>query len=203
MELAAAPVLVVSPRQTSGRGRTGHEWWTAPRGMYASLAFPHDALEVPGTFPLTAGMAARGAVGELASISLDLKWPNDLFAGELKVGGILVERDGGHVVAGCGLNLWWPDAPPGVGALFGRDPGDQIAVRLATRWADLLGEVRWDRAAYRAACRTLGHEVTWEPSGRGVAVDISSDGGLVVETAAGRTTLRSGEVRTVRRVEDS
>ncbi len=53
---------------------------------------------------------------------------------------------------------------------------------------------------YAAACATLGREVTWEPAGRGRAVAVQDDGGLVVETPAGRRVLYAGEVHTVRPV---
>jgi BirA family biotin operon repressor/biotin-[acetyl-CoA-carboxylase] ligase len=36
-----------------------------------------------------------------------VKWPNDILMDNYKIGGILVEERGGHVLAGIGLNLVW------------------------------------------------------------------------------------------------
>src|SRR5690606_26063526 len=109
---AGAPVLVVAGSQRRGRGRLSSEWETAPRAMAASLAFRPDwaPAELP-LIPLLAGVAAARVIG------CGLKWPNDLFVSERKVGGILVEATEGVVVVGCGLNLWWPQPPAGFGAL--------------------------------------------------------------------------------------
>jgi BirA family biotin operon repressor/biotin-[acetyl-CoA-carboxylase] ligase len=111
------------------------------------------------------------------------------------------------VIIGCGVNLWWPDPdrPAGIAAACDDDPGVDLAVTIAQAWAaEVLrvgagGPDGWDRTAYREACLTLGEEIAWEPEGRGTAVDVDGDGGLVVTTASGRVTLVAGEVRSVRR----
>lgn len=197
------PVLVTAQRQTSGSGRHGRRWVHAPRAVAASLAFetawPDDRL---GLISLLAGLAARAAAGE----EVRLEWPNDLVIGDRKVGGVLVEGDGALVIAGLGLNLWWPDPIEGAGAVLGVDPGPEAPEWLAEQWAgDLLegvaaGPGAWDPAEYGRWCRTLGSPVTWEPGGSGTATGVAADGGLMVDTAEGPVTLHSGEVRRVRRV---
>ena len=148
-------------------------------------------------------MAALRALGDRGR-DITLKWPNDLMRGPLKMGGLLTEASGDTVVAGWGANLFWPGAPGGTGALLDSDPGPDAGVEIAERWAgeflSLLacepGE--WPREEYRRRCSTLGRPVTWVPDGIGTAVDISPDGGLVVETASGRRTLTSAAVTEVR-----
>lgn len=199
------PVLVLAARQTRGRGRTGATWETAPRAVAASLAFrPRWEPESWPLLPLLAGIAAARAVG-----GVSLKWPNDLVVGDAKAGGLLVEAVDGVVVAGLGLNLWWPDAPPGMTALADEDPGPAAPRLTAESWATGLlvlveaGPERWPREEYRRRSATLGRLVTWESGergGRGRAVDVAVDGGLVVETEEGLLTLRSGAVRHVRPV---
>jgi BirA family biotin operon repressor/biotin-[acetyl-CoA-carboxylase] ligase len=198
----ANPVLIVASRQTLGRGRHGNEWWQAPRAVLASLAFRNDAIPVAETFSLTVGLAVRAALAELASVDISLKWPNDLELPEGKVGGILIEGDGHRTIVGCGINLWWPNAPPGVAAVCETEPVGELGVRVAEGWASKLfaSGGRWDRDAYLAACSTLGAEITWHPDGQGTAIDVDSRGGLVVTTPQGNQTLRSGEIRTVRTI---
>jgi len=195
----AGPVLVVAHRQRRGRGRTGRTWDTAPRAVAASYAFevpwPEDRR---GVLPLVAGVAA----GDV--LDVDLKWPNDLMVDGRKVGGILVEVAGDLAVAGCGVNLWWPDPPDGRAGLYADDPGPEAAERFARAWAERFGELvrlgpeSWPRDSYRRRCRTIGADVVWEPEGRGRAVDVAADGGLVVVTDAATVVLHSGEVRHVR-----
>lgn len=199
--VAACPVLVVAARQTSGRGRSRRRWETAPRAMAASLAFrppwPSDRWPL---LPLAAGLAAAEALGS----QVRLKWPNDLLMPTGKVGGILVESSGGLAVAGCGVNLWWPDPPAGVAALEPDDPGPDRFVEIATFWAGRFldgveaGPDGWGIETYRARCDTIGRAVVWEPGGAGRAVDVDGDGRLVVDGAGGRTRLTAGEVRHLR-----
>lgn len=201
LAVAGTPTLVVSHRQTAGRGRGGSRWANAPRAVAISLGF-HSAWPTHRLplLPLLAGLAARRVMGP----SVTLKWPNDVLAGHDKVAGILVEAADGVVVAGMGVNLHWPDPPPGMRGLCEDDPGEMMGPDLARRWADELialhaaGSDDWGRAEYVAACGTLGSSITWEPDGWGRAVAIGVDGALVVETPTGVISLSAGEVRHVR-----
>ena len=198
------PLLVVAARQTAGRGRLGRAWEEAERAVAATLAFrPNWPEEAWGRLTLAAGLAARRALGG----GVDLEWPNDLVRGRRKVGGLLTEAQAGTVAVGLGVNLWWPQ--PSVeraGSLYANDPGPGAPQRVAAAWAhDLLRRVAagpdaWGRQEYIACCVTLDQEVTWQPGGRGRAVGVSEDGGLEVQTAAGRRVLHAGEVHTVRPV---
>ena len=201
----SAALLFYADRQIGGRGRSGREWWEADRAMYASLAMRPEWE--PATWPrlsLVAGLAARDAVHQVFDVTIDLKWPNDLVVASGKVGGVLAEAGGDTVVIGCGMNVWWPDPPAGAATLQTADPGAVVVRSLVVAWADRLlerierGGGDWGHAEYRAACTTLGEDVVWDPEGAGTAVDVAVDGGLVVETAQGRTVIRSGEVRRIR-----
>jgi BirA family biotin operon repressor/biotin-[acetyl-CoA-carboxylase] ligase len=191
------PVVVISQRQTAGRGRTGASWVTAPRALAVSAAF-EVAEDERRPLSLMAGVAAVAAVpGELL-----LKWPNDIVVDDLKLGGILVERSGAVVVVGMGLNLWWPEAPEEVGSLLDEDPGPEIHATIGGLWAaELLRLVDldgWPIDEYRKVCVTLGRTVTWEPGGSGVAVDVTTEGELIVEDGETRHTINSGTIRHLR-----
>jgi BirA family biotin operon repressor/biotin-[acetyl-CoA-carboxylase] ligase len=131
-----------------------------------------------------------------------LKWPNDLQVADAKVGGILVEQSEGVMVIGMGLNLWWPDAPDGVGALHEEDPGPRLHAEIGALWsAELLGLLRaegWPIDEYRQACVTLGLDIEWDPDGAGRALDISDNGALLIEDGSGERAIHSGAVRHVR-----
>jgi BirA family biotin operon repressor/biotin-[acetyl-CoA-carboxylase] ligase len=195
------PLLVTTERQIAGRGRLGRTWLSAPRAVAASLAFrPGWPLETWPRLTLVAGLAAAEVAGDVVK----LEWPNDLVVGEEKVGGLLAESDGELLVVGLGLNLFWPEPPAGMGALYESDPGLALSSALAESWAQrLLGRIAigpqdWGRQEYLDRCATVGREIVWEPEGRGYAVGISDDGALDVETAEGTVSLRAGEVSSVR-----
>lgn len=196
---AGRPLLVTADVQTAGRGRHGAEWLTAPLALAASLAWaPGLAPDQMPTLSLTAAVAAiRSLAGDQA-----LKWPNDVLAADgSKVGGLIAEAGDGTVVVGFGANLWWPEPPGGIGAVFDSPPGPDAAAAISARWAEelltLSAAPDWPRDEYVRLCRTLGREIRWD-GGAGLAVGLGSDGGLIVETGLGRQVLRSGAVAEVR-----
>ncbi len=190
------PVVVIARRQTGGRGRSGSEWLSAPQALAVSVAYLEGEAD-SRPISLVAGVAAARAIG-----GVELKWPNDVMRGDEKVGGILVERSGSQVVAGLGLNLWWPEPPAGVGAVFAEDPGSDLHSRIGALWAAellaLIAERGWPAEEYRSLCSTLGRQIEWEPDGGGMAVGVDADGALVVETEDGARTISAGAVRHVR-----
>ncbi len=195
--LERLPVVVIAASQSKGRGRTGVEWFNAPRALAVSVAMSRDEND-SRPLSLMAGIAARRALDH----EVQLKWPNDLLWREDKVGGILVEQVDGSLVIGLGLNLWWPDAPEGVSALFDADPGPGRHQEIGAMWAAemlaLVGEPGWPRDEYRTGCSTLGRDIAWDPGGSGRAVDVAETGALIVDTGAESIEIHSGAVRHVR-----
>lgn len=115
---AGAPhgTVVVAEQQSAGRGRRTRHWYSPPNAnIYCSVLVrgigPILTLsEWLSWVPLVSAMAVAEAVHITASLSLLLKWPNDLLFQERKVGGILCES--AHlssnipiVVIGMGLNV--------------------------------------------------------------------------------------------------
>lgn len=190
------PVVVMAPSQTRGRGRSGSSWTNADRALAVSAAWRPDRDD-RRPYSLMAGLAIVAAVGA----DVRLKWPNDVMLGELKVGGILVERSDDVAVAGLGLNLYWADPPEGAGAIEELDPGPELHRVVGGLWAaeflSLLAEPGWPLQAYREVCSTLGRDITWEPNGSGIAAGVAETGALLVDTSAGVEEIHAGEVRHV------
>jgi BirA family biotin operon repressor/biotin-[acetyl-CoA-carboxylase] ligase len=156
---------------------------------------------------------------------LALKWPNDVLAPafeQRKLAGILVESItvGGlsptlAVVMGMGMNLRRTEPPPpdvarlavtlsemagGTGNVPPPDRDrilDRYLVHLDHR-LDQLPSRRSLLADYRFACITLGRRVRFQSGSEvisGMAVDIGSEGDLIVDTDGGdRRSLRAGDV---------
>ncbi len=104
----------IAEAQTAGRGRHGHAWISAAgQGLWFSLIVPvPNEDEAPPPVALLAAAALRDAL-RAEGFAVDIKWPNDLWLNEAKVGGVLVEawrhRDRLYWIIGAGLN--W-QAPP-------------------------------------------------------------------------------------------
>lgn len=109
-----APAVVLTPKQTAGRGRKGNPWWSS--GGALTFSWVVNAADLPLTserrplISLAAGLAVRDALLDmLPNCPFVLKWPNDVLIGDRKVCGILVEQ---HAVAqrqaviiGIGVNV--------------------------------------------------------------------------------------------------
>ncbi len=84
---------VVAEKQTHGRGRLGKEWTSIPgKGLYCSIITCPDVLpEQYAQLTLVAGVAVAEVLEKVLGRRCQLKWPNDIFFGGKKCGGILTE----------------------------------------------------------------------------------------------------------------
>lgn len=72
--------VLVADHQAGGRGRAGRTWTTPPRAALtvSVLLRPAVGADRLGWLPLLAGLAAVGAIGEVAGVRAAVKWPNDV-----------------------------------------------------------------------------------------------------------------------------
>src|SRR5580692_12648380 len=134
--------VFLADEQTAGRGRGDHAWHSAAgQGLYVSVLLrpPIAAARLP-LLPMAAGLAAADAIHAITSLTVDLRWPNDLLIGPRKVGGILVEAkieakvEGetessavAYSVIGIGINVHQRDFPVGVST-----PATSLDIAAAT-----------------------------------------------------------------------
>ena len=109
-----SPALVITGRQTAGRGRKGRPWWSSTGALTFSLVLDVARLTVPPErrpmLALAAGLAVRQTIAEhLTPHDVQVKWPNDVIVGHRKICGILTEQHttGGRVglITGIGVNV--------------------------------------------------------------------------------------------------
>lgn len=115
-ELAAGNVpdgtVVIAEEQKAGRGRSGNSWYSPPGvGLYFSLLLRPKAnpIKMQG-LTLALGCSAAKALETASGMTVEIKWPNDLYCRGRKLGGILSESGlmsglVDTVVIGMGLNL--------------------------------------------------------------------------------------------------
>lgn len=100
-----AAIFCRADLQTAGVGQRGATWQSPQGGLYFSLRYP-----------LTGGAALHGGLAQAIALCIAetidpsaeiirLKWPNDLFIGERKLGGILIDMLADSAVIGIGINL--------------------------------------------------------------------------------------------------
>jgi BirA family biotin operon repressor/biotin-[acetyl-CoA-carboxylase] ligase len=102
--------------QTAGQGRFGRSWHSEREtGLYVSivlrLSVPEESLRV---LSMALGLATAEAIARAAGIRCDLRWPNDVLAGEKKCAGILVHVERDAFIAGIGINVNQPSFPDDV-----------------------------------------------------------------------------------------
>lgn len=85
--------VVIAEKQLSGRGRMGRQWLTPPGEAIAISVVLYSGI-APTQAPLlslSTAVAAARAVSAVTGIEPQLKWPNDIYYGGRKLGGVLVE----------------------------------------------------------------------------------------------------------------
>ena len=116
--LAAPPpppgvaAVCIAERQVAGRGRLGRTW-VSPPGTAVTLSvswvFRERTRELPA-LSLAAGVAVARALARCGAHGIRLKWPNDIWFEDAKLGGILLEMraeptGAACVVIGVGINV--------------------------------------------------------------------------------------------------
>ena len=104
--------VLLSELQQAGRGRRGRQW-IAPFGGSIALSLGWsfaDASQAGPALSLGVGVATARALARAGAHGIGLKWPNDLWFEDRKIGGILLElraEAGGpaYVVMGVGINV--------------------------------------------------------------------------------------------------
>lgn len=225
---AGAPdrTVLVAEHQTDGRGRAARGW-VAPARSGLVLSVLLRPTEVPqarwGWLPLLVGVALCRTVSTLSELPVALKWPNDLLlgTGRRKAAGILAEVVAGSaVVVGIGLNVTLrPDELPVPeatslaiehAACIDRDSLLRSLLSTLDSEVRVWCEHQGDPVAtglgevYRQRCVTLGEQVRVELPGQpvltGTAVDLDTEGRLVVLSGGQRHALAAGDVTHVRPV---
>jgi len=210
---------VLAEEQTAGRGRGGRSWW-APYGqalLFSILLRPGLPSRRAQQLVMVAGLAAAEAVEAVCPVSVALKWPNDLYVRERKVGGILLEARlaaNGQVVeraiVGIGINVSVDFA--GLPDLQGQAVSlHEVAGHAPDRGALLVAilsrfEAHYQEVLAGGSCRAawlerllwMGREVqVTTPRGAfvGVARGVDEEGALLLECADGvMEVIRAGDV---------
>ena len=112
-----APVAVTCEVQTDGIGSRNNKWHGEVGNLFISFALPlknlpHD-LKIESA-SIYFSYILKETLGEFGS-TVWLKWPNDIYVNNKKVGGMITSLSGNNIICGFGLNLH--TAPENFGVL--------------------------------------------------------------------------------------
>ncbi|MCS7197378.1 MAG: biotin--[acetyl-CoA-carboxylase] ligase [Candidatus Bipolaricaulota bacterium] len=103
--------VIIAREQTAGKGRFGRRW-ASPKGgaWFSVLLRPPIPVEQAGCIAIVMAVSLARALRERWSVPVGVKWPNDLYVRERKLGGILIELSSSPrkiewLIAGIGINV--------------------------------------------------------------------------------------------------
>jgi BirA family biotin operon repressor/biotin-[acetyl-CoA-carboxylase] ligase len=222
---SAEGAIVIAEVQSEGRGRLGRKWFSPSGGLWLSIIFRPKVSSVPA--PRMTVIGALGvvrAVRRLWDCQAFLKWPNDVLLGPAlkKVCGILTETgvEGSslsYVVMGIGINVnvdveKFPVEFRKTVTSLQKEAGHRIdRIEFAARLLEEIEELYllFHQKGFAPILRewkkvsgTLGRKISVALSGtriiKGKAVDIDSEGALIVETEEGKQErILAGDVTLV------
>ncbi len=213
--------VVIAESQGKGRGRLGRQWFSPPfSNLYLSVILrpkipPHRASLIT----LMAAIATADAIEKFSGLIPLIKWPNDILLRDRKVAGLLneihSEMDRVHfVILGMGVNLNIDEKMFSkelrklatslkieTGRTVSRKAFLQLLLQELERWYSIF--LREGSAvilrAWRDRAHIKGRRVKVTSFGEtlaGVAIDVDSDGALILETEEGkRKRVVAGDIQ--------
>ena len=187
--------LVCSTQQTQGRGQHQRQWVSPEGNIYLStLIQTKTALD--GRLALEVALNIL-QMPSLQGLSLQIKWPNDLYSAQGKWGGILVEPLSPHqAIVGVGINLNTPpvenaDQPITSLAMLGLAHTDRLTL-IAELYTAIQQASQWfEHGSYNLAER-FNHHAIWlnqqvefehaQGKLQGRFQGISNDGAVLIKT---------------------
>jgi BirA family biotin operon repressor/biotin-[acetyl-CoA-carboxylase] ligase len=214
--------IVISEKQTHGKGRLDRKWVSPSGGIWLSLILhPEFDISMSTLFPLISSLALAIAIERVLKIRPELKWPNDVTVNGKKVAGILVDAsiESGkidYLVLGIGINFKINPVEVeksikhtanyyGVTTLLKKN-GNVSPIKLVQRFLfelerlyqiSLKKEPRFLIQQWTKRSSTIGKSITITlPNGmlRGKALRVDDDGALVISNKGKTQRIIVGDI---------
>lgn len=215
-------IICVAHTQTNGHGRLGRSWFDDEENLKFSMLF--DSTIFPCNLPLislAAGVALKETIENLYSITVQIKWPNDILINGKKICGIISES------ASAGMTVKWVVCGVGVNLNMKKEKIPQNLDYIATsllaetnkrieeseflkkflelfcNYLTILENGRGDILIkkYQSFCDTIGKKIKVlleNETKVGIAKKIDEQGRLVVKTEIGEETFSSADIVHIR-----
>ena len=195
-------MVVVADYQTAGKG-CGTNSWESERGKNLTFSMLIHPTDIPASqqFRITEVVSvALCEVLEQYIGDVSIKWPNDIYMGDKKICGVLIEnRLQGNVIVdsiiGIGLNVnqteFVSDAPNPVSLrqLLGREIDREALLHDFLETLETVSSSETTYSAYRNKLFRLGKQAVFsDETGRfeGTIQDVETDGRLLIKDLAGQ-----------------
>ena len=212
--------VVISKKQTGGRGRMKRKWKSPTGGIWMSIII-HPKFDVSYTtlVPIATSLALCMAIEKILKIKPELKWPNDVTLKGKKVAGVLVDtsiisNEIENVVLGIGINF--KIKPHELASTIKKTPNfygvttlvkkNEKALPLVQQFLYELenvfqlinsGRIKKIKSEWTKRSSTIGRNVsiiTSEGNVNGKAVKIDSDGALIISKGKKAEKILVGDI---------
>lgn len=214
----AEGTVIMAESQYAGRGQQQNRWHSeAGKNLTFSLLLQPNFLPLNQQFDLTRAISLGvvSALGQATSENVQIKWPNDIYHGDKKLGGILIENivQGSQIknsIIGIGLNINQDGFPPevpnptSVKQILHRDYDlkvllSQICSSIEA-WYLKLKAGRYDeiRSAYLNNLYWLNQErdfVSDNETFKGTIIGVRNTGFLVLSTKSGEKEFNLKQIQ--------
>lgn len=210
-EGAESGTLVLAEHQSGGRGRSGNVWISpAGEGLLFTLIIDPDVDKTLwNRFSLIAGVAMVRAIHKLCddSISIQLKWPNDVYLNGKKCAGILTEIVANKLLIGIGINLTTKKFPTEISAKATSLLHEGIKLEREELLAAIISEIYKAGSlagdnfhhiinAYNKLCMLTGNRIAFTSGPNrleGRVSGIAEDGTLILDHGEGTIHYREAK----------
>jgi len=212
--------VVISKKQTGGRGRMKRKWKSPTGGIWMSIII-HPKFDVSYTtlVPIATSLALCMAIEKILKIKPELKWPNDVTLKGKKVAGVLVDtsiisNEIENVVLGIGINF--KIKPHELASTIKKTPnfyGVATLVKKNEKALPLVQQFLYElenvfqlinsrrikkiKSEWTKRSSTIGRNVsiiTGEGNVNGKAVKIDSDGALIISKGKKAEKILVGDI---------
>jgi len=198
--------VVISKKQTGGRGRMKRKWKSPVGGIWMSIIIhPKFDVSYATLVPIATSLALCIAIEKILKIKPELKWPNDVTLKGKKIAGILIDtsivsNEIENMVLGIGINF--KIKPHELANMIKKTPNfygvatlvkkNENALSLVQQFLYELenifqlinsGHIKKIKNGWTKRSSTIGRSVsiiTNEGNLNGKAVKIDSDGALII-----------------------
>ncbi|MEM5948033.1 biotin--[acetyl-CoA-carboxylase] ligase [Spirochaetia bacterium 38H-sp] len=182
--------IVISDKQDKGRGRYGHSWIYTDKSIATTFILKKSIAMQDIWKVLFAASLAVSEELEVDGIKTSIHWPNDIYAGDKKVAGILMDISAEYMLA-TNIRI-------GIGINTGKKPDidNATSVKIRRKRADFISCVFFrltelieaDKNSITTKVKNKsdiwGKEIEVHSFGkriRGIAKDIGKNGELILE----------------------
>ena len=102
-------IVVVTDNQKNGRGQRGKKWFSRAGHSITCSFMVTDKTEYSKLLSILVPIGINSGIKNLLNLETDIKWPNDIYFKNKKLGGILIESkitsETNNYAIGIGLNV--------------------------------------------------------------------------------------------------